>query len=339
MVVLAGGKGERLWPLSRQKCPKQVLSFDHGMSLLERTIKRVVPLVQKEKIWIITTEQHKELINQHVGSHVDTILAEPCSRNTAPAILLTCFEIMERDQDAFVVFLPADHVIEKEDIFRKNITEALEVCYKYNYITLLGANPQWPATGYGYIEYEKNESHGADVAPKVVRFHEKPSLATATAYMKCSNMLWNIGIVCGKVSDIIQEYKKTAPVMVENVSNYFKRLGTYDCCEHSSIDRSVLEKSDAIHVIPVEFGWSDVGNLDIFLSLRSKHHHVSHHIVEIDAHNNLVEVPKKLVALIDVDNLCIVETDDVLLITKRNQTDKVKNILDHLKRNNEERYL
>ncbi len=339
IVILAGGKGERLWPLSRKELPKQLLPFGGGGSLLAQTIGRVQPFIKKEQLWIITTKQQKKLIDLHAGSKVGTVLAEPCSRNTAPAILLTCLQIMKHDKDAVIAFLPADHYIKQEDIFRKNLNDVLEFSEKNDYITLLGAQPQWPATGYGYIEYEKIKKDTKGIPHKVNRFHEKPSLSTAKLYVTLSNMLWNIGIVCGKVSTFIEEYKKTAPAMVADVQNYVQHKGSYDQCENSSIDHSVLEKSNATYVLPVDFGWSDVGNLDIFLSLRSKHQGVSNRVITVDAHDNIVDVPQKLVALIDVENLCIVETDDVLLITKRDQTDKVKNVLAQLKNQNEEGYL
>lgn len=338
IVILAGGKGERLWPLSREKRPKQLLPFCNDLSLLEQTINRVQKLVEKEHLWIVTTEQQEEQITQMVGAKVGKVLTEPASRNTAPAILLTCLKIAEQDSNAVVSFLPADHFITQDGIFRDNLKNALDFSAHHEGITLLGLKPDWAATGYGYIEFEKKNE--ASIKPqKVIRFHEKPSVATAELYLMLPNMLWNIGIFCAKVSTFLHEYEQTAPSIVSGVKNYLADKEQYEQCENISIDHAVLEKSVNTHVLPVSFTWSDVGNLDTFLSLHAKHKEASAHTVTINSQNNTINVKDKLVALIGIENLCIVETDDVLLIAQRDQTDKVKQVLSLLKEESNEHYL
>ncbi len=338
IVILAGGKGERLWPLSREKRPKQLLSFCNDLSLLEQTINRVKSLVSKERLWIVTTEQQQKQITQMVGSKVGTILTEPESRNTAPAILLTCLKIAEQDKDAVISFVPADHFITQDDIFRDNLKNALDFSAHHDGITLLGLKPDWAATGYGYIEFEQKKE-ALEKPQKVVRFHEKPSTKTAQLYLMLPNMLWNIGVFCAKVSTFLHEYQQAAPRIVSAIQNYLENKTSYEKCENISIDHAVLEKSSNTYVLPVSFIWSDVGNLDTFLSLHAQYKDVSAHTVTINSQNNVVNVNNKLVALIGVENLCIVETDDVLLIAQRDQTDKVKQVLSLLRTKNNEHYL
>ena len=172
-----------------------------------------------------------------------------------------------------------------------------------------------------------------------MRFHEKPHEKTAKFYFTLDTMLWNIGIFCGKASVFINEYKKNASHLYQAVFGHFKNKGSYADCENISIDHAVLEKSSALYVLPSNFAWSDVGNLEIFLELLAKHKQASSKTVEINSENNIVEAPKKLVALIGVENLCIIETDDVLLIAQRDQTDNVKRVIKKLRIQKDEQYL
>ena len=339
LVILAGGKGERLWPLSREKKPKQLLPFTNEDSLLEHTIERIKSLVPKDNLWIVTNELQAPHIENLVGTKVGKILAEPASCNTAPALLYSCLKIFQKDENALITFLPADHFIVQDKIFRKSLTDCLDFCAQNNGISLVGLKPDWPATGYGYIEFESYKKIKTTIPQKVVRFHEKPPLKTAELYLDLENMLWNIGVFCAKASVFIDEYKKVAPHIFKAVQQFVQGKGDYSVCENISVDHAVLEKSKAIYVLPVHFTWSDVGNLDIFLSLHTKHKKLMTNTIEIDSRNNVVEVPKKLVALIGVENLCIVETDDVLLISKRDQTDNVKQILHKLRKKNNHEYL
>lgn len=337
IVILAGGKGERLWPLSREKRPKQLLPFCNDLSLLEQTINRVQKLVPKEQLWIVTTEQQEQQIKEIVGDQVGKILTEPAARNTAPAILLTCLEIAKQDSGAVISFLPADHFITQDEVFRDCLKQAFTFAAHHDGITLLGLKPDWAATGYGYIEFEGNKAN--DKPQKVVRFHEKPSAATAELYLMLPNMLWNIGVFCAKVSAFLHEYEQTSSAIVTAVKDYLDKSSNYNQCENISIDHAVLEKSVNTHVLPVDFAWSDVGNLDTFLSLHAKHEVERSQMVSINSQNNTINVKGKLVALIGIENLCIVQTDDVLLIAQRDQTDKVKQVLSLLKEESNEHYL
>lgn len=333
IVILAGGKGERLWPLSRQTRPKQLLPFEQNSTLLEQTLQRVKSLIPQENIWVITTKQHEQKIQQLIGAHVGTIIAEPLPRNTAPAILYTCLRIKEHNPQATVAFLPADHVIKPEKDFSDALLTAINYAGDHNIITLLGLKPTYAATGYGYIEYK--ESHHDFCT--IMHFHEKPLPARAYEYIEKPNMLWNIGIFCGTVTTFIQEFELHAYGLYKKVLKFHANHTGYEDTPNISIDYAVIEKSIKTMVLPVEFEWSDVGNLDVFLTAQKKD--IPSSVISIDAENNIVEVPEKLVALIGVNDLCIVQTNDTLVIAKRSEVEKVKLVVQQLQKNKQEEYL
>jgi mannose-1-phosphate guanylyltransferase len=329
IVILAGGKGERLWPLSTANTPKQILPFKEGKSLLQTTIQRALGLVPKEQLWIITSEQQKELITAHVQDSVGTILAEPAARNTAAAILYTCLTIHEQNPDAVIAFLPADHYIEHEQLFIHDLEKAVARAHMHNSIVLIGIKPTFGATGYGYIECapSADEHHFYPV----ISFHEKPSAEVAQQYCKKKNMLWNAGIFCANANIFIQEFMLHAPKIYVMVSSALHNPEAYKAVENISIDHAIMEKSKKTELLPATFSWSDVGNLDIFLSLVGKQQNNVANVVALESANNLVYSDKKQIALLGVNNLCIVEAGDRLLVADRGQVEKIKKIIENLK--------
>jgi mannose-1-phosphate guanylyltransferase len=330
-IILAGGNGERLWPLSRKRLPKQLLELT-TYNLLQETINRIDPSVPKENIWIVTTATQEQAIRSSCGSMVGTILAEQSSRNTGPAILLSCLQLYHQDPEALCVFLPADHYIADKNAFRKALKTAIFEANNQKAITLLGHVPSFPATGYGYIEY--NATINDNIQSSIItKFHEKPKLETAQSYYLQPNMLWNIGIFCGNASIFIEQYKNYAPKLYAAVVSSISNPELYEKVENISIDFAIMEHSKTLQVLPVAFEWSDVGNLDIFLSLKNIHGALSSDTIAINSDNNLIDVKNKIVALIGVDNMCVVETDDALLIAQRNQVEDVKKVVQILKLN------
>jgi mannose-1-phosphate guanylyltransferase len=332
-VILAGGKGERLWPLSRSNKPKQLLPFLNNQSLLEQTITRIQALTTKEYIWVVTTQEQQAAIAALVGDCVGNIVGEPCSKNTAPALLLTCLMIEQRDPQALVVFLPADHSVLTNEDFCKTLQHAITTSTAQQAITLIGVKPQNPATGYGYIEYTESAPH----TYKIVRFHEKPDHKRAQLYYKAPNMLWNIGIFCAPSSVFLAEYKTHAPDMYRTLCEYMHAQSPhiYESLESISVDYAIMEKSKQLYVAAGTFTWSDVGNLETFLSLQG----AETPAVALHSSNNVIAVKDKLVALININNMCIVETDDVLLVVPRSDVEHVKTLLSYLKSDKLEHYL
>jgi mannose-1-phosphate guanylyltransferase len=329
-VILAGGNGERLWPFSRNSLPKQLLPVGCQQTLLEQAINRVTGLVERDRIWISTTQHHAPRISESVGSNVGTILPEPASRNTAPAILLCCLKIYEQDPQAIIAFLPADPYIPANSSFPEFLEHAFDYAGKHDRIALFGLRPRYPATGYGYIEFDPQENPQHNALYQVKKFREKPSLEVAQEYVAAGNMLWNASIFCGHVQVFLQEFKDHAPQIYEGVDAYINHHGRYEDVVSDSIDYAVMEKSSRISVLPVDFPWCDVGNIEIFLSLKNSAL-ASEPLITIDAKNNLVDVPNKLVALIGVDDLCVVDTGDALLVVKRQEAEKVKYVVKKLK--------
>lgn len=323
-VILAGGKGERLWPLSRENKPKQFLEFFGNVTLLELTYNRVTPILPAEHIWVITNQLYKQQVGTILGHTLGGIIAEPFARNTAPAILLACLTLSQHDPDATVIFLPADHYIKEEELFTKELHTLLSNVHINDGIGLIGLYPTYPATGLGYIEYQKQSSL---VLQKVIRFHEKPSASQAQKYLETDNMLWNGGYFCGKASTFIALFQKHAPLIYEQVQGYLNNTVSYDQLTNISFDHAVLEHAQNIYVLPVEVTWSDVGNLETFLSSQGQRQENINNLVAINANNNLIHNKNKFTALIGVNDLCIINTNDVLLVAHQKEVERVKEIL------------
>ncbi len=328
-VVLAGGIGERLWPLSRQGYPKQFLSLGYEHSLLQQSIDRLHHFTPLQNIWAVTSCNHEKITRDLVGEQVGNIVLEPERRNTAAAILNTCFEIAKIDSDAVVMFVPSDPFIPKTAYkkFAFYAEEAIQFAREHNRIVLLGVQPTYPATGYGYIEYDSSKA--SHIKP-VSRFHEKPSLTLAQNYIKQPNMLWNISMFCAKVTVFLKEFRNITPVLYEQVKNYVRGIAPYSAIESISVDYAIIEQSNVVSVLPVDFSWCDVGNVQVYLSIEQEFKQLKEP-VQVEAKNNVVHVPNKTVALIGVDDLCVVETDDALLITKRTEAEKVRDVVKQLR--------
>ena len=326
-VVLAGGSGDRLWPLSSATQPKQLLAVGSEKTLLEQAVNRLTFLMPRESIKISTTQAFKDAIKKVIGGSSKSFLIEPCARNTGPSLVLSCLRIYEQDPEAIILFIPADAYIPESDtsLYVACLKKMVDHVARYDTITLCGIKPTYPATGYGYIAYGESDK---DALP-VLAFKEKPSLALAQQYVDSGMMLWNGGIFCASARVFLQECKHHAPQLYADILAVHKGKKTYESVESISIDFAVLEKSSAIAVVPATFSWCDVGNVAVFLSLQQANTSMS--VVSIDAHNNLVSVPNKVVALVGVDDLCVIETADSLLICKQSEAEKVRKVVDSLK--------
>lgn len=327
-VILAGGSGERLWPLSTKKRPKQIIPFEKS-SLLQQTVKRCKQLVPLQDCYIVTGKDQYKQTQKNVKEAIGHWVLEPCARNSAAAMVLAAAKLTEKGPDAVAVFMPADHYIPETEKFTAFIEHAVQAAQETDKIVLLGIKPTYPATGYGYIAYQQEQT----VPSQVLQFHEKPDQHTAQTYLE-KNYLWNSGIVVAKISVFLEEIMEHAPEIFEGVCGAL--LGQeYSQIPALSIDYALMEKSNNLLVLPVDCIWSDVGNLETFLKLEQQ----TNAVVSVNANNNLVHVDNKLVALVGVDNLCVVEHNGVLVVAHKEQVERVKEVVQQLEQQKQYEYL
>ena len=328
LIVLSGGSGERLWPLSRKNKPKQLIPFMQGKSMLEQTLDRLALLADsKEQLGIVTTEQHAVLIDQLVGQKYGFMIIEPAPRNTAAATILSCLKIQKQNPEAIVVICPADHFIKDDHAFTGQLEVAIEYVRKENSIATLGVVPTYPATGYGYILPEVCDKKDSNAFYSVQAFTEKPSLAQAKMYVEQGNVYWNIGVYLGRVDVMLAEIERCSPELFQAVVAYVEYGADYRLIPSTSIDYALAEKSDKMVVFPCDFAWSDVGNLTSFLSLATSDAHQASLVINSGGENNSAYSYKKAVAFVGVSDLCVVETDDVTLVVKKSEAEAVRSLV------------
>ena len=264
-VLLAGGTGTRLWPVSRQLYPKQLVKFIGDDSLVQTTIKRLISLLDPENIRIVCGEEHVYETARHMEEigiiSKGKIISEPCGRNTAPAILLAVFYILKKEKDAIVCILPADHVIRDVKGFHAKLESAIRLAESDNIVTF-GIKPQYPETGYGYIEGDQEVAEGA---LKIKRFVEKPDRQTAKDYLTAGNYFWNSGMFTFKASVILEEFIRHQPGIFQPMEKMVLKKDRVTYQEYGqlpdiSIDYAIMEKTAKGVVLPSDFGWSDIGS-------------------------------------------------------------------------------
>lgn len=329
--ILAGGSGERLWPLSRTNKPKQLIPFVNQKSLLEQTVERVLAneFVRRENVFVITNEAQEAVFPKAVKESIGFVLTEPAARNTAPAILLACQTLIEKDPHAVVVFIPSDHYVPDVQAFNAILSRMLQHASEHKEVVLMGLKPRYAATGFGYVQTSSH--HQQDGVLRVVKFHEKPNEKTADFYMHQEDFLWNLGIFAGQVKVFLDEYITYALDLFVAVERYLAKTLAYEELPRVSVDFLVIEKSSRLAIVPASFEWYDIGNLASFLSVQSQYSQIPQNILSLYAHDNLASVNKKVVAFIGVNNVCVVETDDALLIVNKDNVEDVRNILPAVK--------
>lgn len=338
-VILAGGSGSRLWPLSRQHLPKQFLTLDGETSLLQTTISRLAPTITPENVLIVTQEAHAK------GEAYHTLLPyhalyEPAGRNTAPAIALAAAFLMAQGEDPVMVVLPADHIIRDEVRFRTHLETAIRAAEQGRLVTF-GIRPSRPDTGFGYI---KTRQAGNAEVQDVERFAEKPDLATAERFLKEGGYYWNSGMFVWRASVILAEIQRHLPEVHRIAQDI---LGRYRAGEEFqraveelfpdmpviSIDYGVLEKSDCVSLIPCDIGWNDVGSWQAVHEISAQDENgnaLQGNVIAVDCENSLIRAEKRLVAAIGLKDVCIIETADAVLVAENNQTQRVREVVDTL---------
>jgi mannose-1-phosphate guanylyltransferase len=328
-VILAGGYGERLWPLSKKETPKHLLPFLGTKSLLEQSIDRVSDLaLDRNHLAIVTHCDQSSKVKSLVGDKVGLVIDEPVSKNTGAALLNACLKIRALDPDAIIVAMPADHFIPDKEAFCKVVNAALGYVETQNVIALLGVMPLFPATGYGYIQTGDACNYDCWPCYHVAKFHEKPNHILAEYYVRKNDMFWNIGIFVGQASVFIDEFKCHVPELYDGMEAFFRGEKGYDELPANSVDYAVMEKSKNVVIFPAGFEWYDVGNLGTFLDIRTKFSVDGiPEVMNVGGSGNVASSQKKLVACVGVSDLCIVETDEVILVVSKQQAEMVKQLL------------
>ena len=337
VIILAGGGGTRLFPLSRDCYPKQFLHVIEDKSLLAQTIERFLGLVEAKDIIIVTNERyifHVQSELKTINAQEAHIITEPMGKNTAPAIALAqsyCQDVLQCDDDEILFVSPSDHLIKPIDVFQDLIKNAQDVA-KDNIVTL-GIKPTKPEIGYGYIEAEKNNN----LAKKVISFKEKPDLATAKEYITSGNYYWNGGMFMFSIATMQAELTKYMPAIIDITQNgYQYTVDNFVNMPDISIDYAVAEKSQKMMMIPMEnVYWNDIGSFDAIAEVLSDEEKnvFKGDILAENCTDTMIIGDTRLIAGIDLENLMIIDTPDALLVAKKGESQKVKNIVNKLKQN------
>jgi mannose-1-phosphate guanylyltransferase len=351
-VILAGGSGTRFWPRSRRWRAKQLLVLDGARTMIQSTVDRLGTLAASSDLWVITNDLLSKAISEQLQTMLgEQIICEPSSRNTAPAAGLAAFLIERTAPDAVLGIFPADHVITDEEKFRTTVQQAISLAAAGENIVVLGVKPVRPETGYGYIETGEALEQGVK---RVRRFTEKPNRDRAEEFLLSGKYYWNSGIFLWSartLANAIREHlSETAPFLQQIADAYgtpqFQQVfrEVYPLCENISIDYAVLEPRSAkgehrskLYCLPADFGWNDLGSWEALYEHQLAHGNAkdgnvteAKDMLSLDAHNNYVYSPEKFVALVGVDNLVVVETEDAILITTRERSQDVRRVVSEL---------
>lgn len=346
---MAGGIGSRFWPMSRSAHPKQFLDIlGTGQTLLQQTYKRFLKICPKENIYFVIHESYKSLVSEQIGNISESnILCEPARKNTAPCVAYASYKIASLNPDANIVVAPSDHLILKENTFVKAINSCFKKANSENCLVTLGIKPTRPDTGYGYIQFKESEIKESDNRIKKVKtFTEKPDLEMAKFFLKSGDFLWNSGIFIWNVKSIVSAFEKHVPEMHELFSSnrskynspeeieYIKNV--YTSCKNISIDYAVLEKADNVYVRSSAIGWSDLGTWGSLYGQiekdKAQNAIVGKNVMMYNSNGCIVNVPKeKLVVIQGLEEYIVVESDNILLICKKEDEQQIKTFVNDVK--------
>ena len=353
-LIMAGGKGERFWPKSRQSLPKQFLSLsDDNKSMLQLTVERISSTVSLNDTFVVTNTYYKTLVAKQLpGLPEENIICEPEGRNTAPCIGLGSAVISNRypTEDPVMIVLPSDHMVKDITTFGDCLEKACDFAEINNSIVTIGIKPNYPETGYGYICFDTET--GTNGVYKVSSFVEKPCREKAVEYLESGKYLWNSGMFVWRLSSIREAYRSFLPDTYEalekikdalscdpagNINDFFNTM------DPESVDYGIMEKSDNIYVLPGDFGWDDVGSWPALSRINdtdSTGNYIAGNVTAVDTANCIIDSSsKRLVATLGIKDMIIVDTDDVLLVTDRDHAANIKELTAEIKNSENDKYL
>lgn len=347
-IILAGGSGSRLWPLSRELYPKQLLNLNSDKSLLQSTFQRLKHFMPSENIVSITNIKHTSSVKFQL-EELDkaeniSVLSEPLSKNTAPAIALATKFIQQKNDDPIILVVPSDHLIKDNDSFTATVEKGAKLAEE-GYIVTFGIEPDYPETGYGYINILQEPLMDGF---KVKEFVEKPDAETAQKYIDAKTYFWNSGIFMFKASTMIKEIEKLSPEISEIMDEFdFTdsdkiEYNLFEKMPNISIDYAIMEKSDKIALVKLESDWNDLGSWQSIYDVSNKdesNNVMIGHVLDEGSKNSFVYASSKLVATIGLEDTVLIETEDAILACKKDRTQDVKKIFDTLKKQNDNTHL
>lgn len=353
-VIMAGGIGSRFWPVSRRSSPKQFLDIVGDDTMIQATVQRLSGLIAMDNCHVVTNADYVETTRRQLPALPEAnILAEPIGRNTAPCILYAALRLQQLDPDAVMVVLPADHRIGDVKSFQNVLQTGIEKAQEQGALVTIGIEPTYPATGYGYIQYnpEQHTTESESGAWFVRTFAEKPNEATAERFIDSGDFLWNSGMFIWRADSILAAIERHIPDVWDAFAVTTGTMGTdkeagavtraYQACPSISIDYGVMEHADKVYVVPGNFDWNDVGDWKAVYELSKKGRHgnvISGNAVVHDSGRCLVQAREKLIALVGLHDIIVVDTDDAMLVCHRDASQQVKNVVDYLQANQLDEY-
>ncbi|HET6527281.1 MAG TPA: mannose-1-phosphate guanylyltransferase [Balneolaceae bacterium] len=352
-VIMAGGSGTRFWPRSTEAHPKQFLNIFGERTMLQSTVERIAKLIPPENVWVITNNRYVDLVQQQLPDvPARNIVGEAVAKNTAPCVALAAALIQHQDSDATMVVLPADHQVGEPDKFISILEAAAAKAEDSETLVTIGIKPDHPETGYGYIEFDKksSETHAGLEVKKVKQFREKPDQKTAEGFIDSGNFLWNSGMFIWKTATILNQFEKYLPEVQKQVEKLTPFIGSddqkaavdtfYHACPSISVDYGIMERAESVFVVPGSFGWNDVGSWKAVYDLREKDNKgnafQTKNAAIANSNNNLIYSKSgKMIALVGVDNLAVVETDNAILVCNLDDAQGVKDVVNQLRGNEE----
>lgn len=351
-IIMGGGSGTRFWPKSTCKKPKQFLTLCGNKSMLRTTVDRLLPLIHHEDIYFIGNKSHYALVRKELFDiPASNIISEPVGRNTAPCLGLAAVYLKKKNKDSVAIAVPSDHIISKNKTFHKIVKKSMKLAQKKDVFVTIGIPPSSPHTGFGYIQ-RSSSVNGAEGFFNVKRFVEKPDLDKAISYVKSGDYLWNSGMFIFNVNTMLDAFKSHLPEMYFLLMEVYRDLGTkkekytlnriFPQMESISIDYGIMEKVSNVILIEGDIGWSDVGSWLALSEVAKKDKEKNVFVGDVvlrNSSNNIVYSDDLLVAMIDVHDLIVVQSGKSVLIAQKGSSEKVKDIVETLKRQNKTEYI
>ena len=357
-VIMAGGVGSRFWPLSRMNNPKQFLDImGVGKTLIQQTFDRISKIIPRENIIIVTNEMYKDVTMEQLEVKENQVLCEPMRKNTAPCIAYANFRILKENPNANIMVAPSDHLVSNEEEFLRVLRQALEFTAINPVLLTIGIKPGWPDTGYGYIQASNESTDLKMPCPelkKVRSFTEKPRLDLAKIFVDSGEFFWNSGMFFWSLSSIMQAFDAYMPTINHLFQQYFDQLNTeseaeavaeiYAQCKNISIDYAIMEKADNVYVFCADFGWSDIGTWGSLYANQQKDKNqnavVGNNVFLYNVKGCEINIPPQKLAVIQgLEDVIVVNTDDVLLICKKGEEQRIKDFVNKVKLEKGDEYI